>query len=66
MKKNLDIKLMLLGLGFIAFYPVGAYYFDKPQDGFLVHVAVFMSAFMPFVGLVLLVAGFFWHTKKDK
>lgn len=66
MKKNLDIKLMLLGIGFIAFYPVGAYYFDKPYDGFVASAVVIASAFLSLVGLVLLIVGFFLHQKEEK
>lgn len=66
MKKNLDIKLMLLGIGFIAFYQVGVYYFDKPYDGFVASAVVIASAFLPLVGLVLLIVGFFLHQKEEK
>lgn len=66
MKKNLDIKLMLLGLGCMGYAAsVCSYFVTRTQNSFYESAQAFLGVILPFVGVVLLLIGFF-HKLKEK
>lgn len=66
MRKNLDIKLMLLGLGCMGYAgSVCSYFVTRTQNSFYESAQAFFGVILPFVGVALLLIGFFYK-QKDK
>ena len=66
MKNHANIKLMLLGLGCMGYAAsVCSYFVSRTQNNFYESVQAFFGVILPFVGVVLLLIGFF-HKLKEK
>ncbi|MDE6412587.1 MAG: hypothetical protein K2K42_01630 [Eubacterium sp.] len=65
MKKHFGIKLSLLGIGLIAFFPYAERFMDTNQDVFGNIIAGF-GAFSPLIGLALCIAGLFVKDKENE
>lgn len=64
MRNNISIKLMLLGIALIAFFPYAQSFMQSNQDFFGSLIAGF-GAFSPLIGLILCIIGMFSNNKRN-
>lgn len=57
MKKNKDIKLMLMGIAILALYPM-CLQFDGNVDGIINNITFFTGFLSPLIGMPLCIIGF--------
>ena len=59
MKKYFGIKLSLLGIGLIAFFPYAESFMNVSDQTFFGSVIAGFGAFSPLIGLILCISGIF-------